>query len=188
MHLTRSTNDDLDYAFKGCSRRRKQAARDRASNKKFAKAVSDWMDPAYWRHGITINQGNKWNVIEAYMKSRLNYIRVELLREMFGNNFRNRANIWYLVFRQGVAQSGNQHFHALMAIDGDHDCSDWKITEIINSIERKRPRQNWEKQAHVDWNWRDGWDPKKRKLYHGYEFHLYVAREMSFRPDDYYVF
>src|SRR3984957_21254315 len=74
-------------------------------------------NPKYWRHGITISQGLGWSVSEAEATRRLNYIRVRLLKAMFGNNFRRKgAKIKFLVYEQGSRATFNQHHHALMAI------------------------------------------------------------------------
>jgi hypothetical protein len=49
------------------------------------------LNPEYWRHCITISQGLGWSVSEADATRRLNYIRVRLLKAMFGNNFRRKS-------------------------------------------------------------------------------------------------
>ena len=49
------------------------------------------LNPDYWRHGITISQGLDWSVSEVEATKRLNYIRVRLLKAMFGNNFRRKS-------------------------------------------------------------------------------------------------
>jgi hypothetical protein len=53
-----------------------------------AEAWQHGFNPEYWRHCITISQGLGWSVSEAEAQRRLNYIRVRLLKAMFGNNFR----------------------------------------------------------------------------------------------------
>jgi hypothetical protein len=169
--------EDFDYAFKGSSRKLKQQAQDRFKDRKFAKAFSMAIDPCYWRHGITINQGHGWNVSEKHTNQRLNYIRVELLRAIFGNNFRGKGNIRFLAFIQGAAPNGNQHFHVLMAIEGKHDWSDKKIAEYIEKIDMDRKRQSWEKEVYADWDWKKG-----------NNFHRYVAREVASKPGSWYVF
>jgi hypothetical protein len=73
------------------------------------------LNPEYWRHGITISQGLGWSVSEAEAIRRLNYIRVHLLKAMFGNNFRREgAKVKFLVFEQGSRATFDQHYHALM--------------------------------------------------------------------------
>ena len=57
---------------------------------------------------------------------------------MFGNNFRKRAKIEFLTFKQGSRATFNQHYHALMAIEGDHNWSDEQIAKAINEIESKQ--------------------------------------------------
>jgi hypothetical protein len=126
-----------------------------------------------WRFGITINQGLGWNVSQKEAQRRLNYIRVRLLRAMFGNNFaRKRAAIKFMVFRQGSWESGNQHWHALMAVEGDHDWSDAKIAIAIEGIEGSRSKKRWEKDAYVDCEWN-----------RGNRFHRYLAREVKHDAD-----
>jgi hypothetical protein len=131
------------------------------------------LDPEYWRHGLTISQGLGWSVSGDQATRRLIYIRVRLLKAMFGNNFRRKsAKIKFLVFRQGSRKRFNQHFHVLMAIEGDHGWSDQKIAEAIYAIDRKRSKRHWEKDVHVDWDW-----------IKGSRFHSYVAREAVFNAD-----
>src|SRR5262249_9970505 len=135
------------------------------------------LDPDYWRHGISINLGNGMNVSDEEAGRRLNYIRVHLLKMMFGNNFRRQnATIIFLRFRQGSRQCFNQHFHALMAIDGDHSWSDQQIAEAINESDSNRSKRTWEKNVHVDCDWREG-----------NRFHSYVAREAAYREDSVWI-
>jgi hypothetical protein len=153
-----------------------RAFRDRKSA-----SVSDaWrheLNPEYWRHCITINQGLGWSVSADEATKRLNYICVRLLKAMFGNNFRRKhAEIVFLTFKQDSHEGFNQHFHALMAIEGDHEWSDQQIAEAICEIDRKRSKRHWEKEVHVDWEW-----------VNGNRFHSYVAREAAFNPDSVWV-
>ena len=129
-------------------------------------------NPKYWRHGITISQGLGWSVSEAEATRRLNYIRVHLLRAMFGNNFRKRAKIEFLTFKHGLRATSDQHYHALMAIEGDHDWPDEQIAKAINEIDRNRLKRHWEKDLYVDFDWiKDN------------RFHSYVARYAANDPD-----
>jgi hypothetical protein len=135
------------------------------------------LNPEYWTHCITISQGLGWSVSEEQATRRLNYIGVRLLKAMFGNNFRRkRAKIRFLTFKQGSRASFNQHFHALMTIEGDHNWSDQKIAEAISEIDCKRSKRHWEKIVHVDFDWKDG-----------NRFHSYVAREAAFNADSVWV-
>jgi hypothetical protein len=131
------------------------------------------LNPEYWRHGITINQGLGWSVSEVKAIKRLNYIRVHLLKAMFGNNFRRKsAKIIFLTFKQGSHRGYNQHYHALMAVEGDHNWSDREIAEAIGEIECNRAKRHWEKGVHVDWDWiKDN------------RFHSYVARDAAYDAD-----
>jgi hypothetical protein len=148
------------------------AFRDR-ENSSIADAWQYGLNEHYWRHGITINQGMGWSVSEAEAKRRLNYIRVHLLKAIFGNNFRRKkAKITFLAFKQSAYKTDNQHFHALMAIEGDHSWSDQKIANAINEIECNREKKRWEKNVYVDWNWNKG-----------NRFHGYVAREAALDAD-----
>jgi hypothetical protein len=98
------------------------------------------LNPEYWRHGITINQGLGWSVSEVEATKRLNYIRVRLGKALFGNNFRKRAKFTFLMFKQGSREGFNQHYHVLMAVRGDHNWSDEQIAEQsvkLIAIDRK---------------------------------------------------
>jgi hypothetical protein len=143
---------------------------------KYATAADAWqhgLDDQYWRHGITISLGNGMNVSREEAKRTLNYIGVRLLRAMFGNNFRRKsAKINFLVFEQGSRLCFNQHYHALMAIEGEHDWSDQQIAQAIIEIDSNRSKRRWEKDVYVDFNWREG-----------NRFHSYVAREAAYSED-----
>jgi hypothetical protein len=82
-----------------------------------------------------------------------------------------------LAFKQGTPEHGNQHFHILMAIEGEHGWSDFRIAMKIRSIELWRPRKRWEKDAHVDWEWKNA-----------SAFMAYVSRETSQGADGYEIF
>ena len=142
---------------------------------KYATAADAWrhLDQEYWRIGLTINLGNGMNVSGEEAKRRLNYIRLRLLKAMFGNNFRRKnAKINLLVFGQGSRLCFNQHYHALMAIEGDHNWSDQRIATVISEIECNRSKRPWEKDVHVDFDWKNG-----------NRFHSYVARDAAFNAD-----
>jgi hypothetical protein len=130
------------------------------------------LNPEYWRHGITINQGLGWSVSEVEATKRLNYIRVRLGKALFGNNFRKRAKFTFLMFKQGSREGFNQHYHVLMAVRGDHNWSDEQIAEAICEIDCNRSKRRWEKDVYVDFDWKNG-----------NRFHSYVAREAAFNAD-----
>ena len=131
------------------------------------------LNPEYWRHGITISQGLGWSVSEPEATKRLNYIRVRLLKAMFGNNFRRKgAEIKFLRFEQGSRATFDQHHHTLMAIEGDHNWSDERIAKAITEIDRNRSKRHWEKDVYVDFDW-----------VKGNRFHSYVARYAAYDPD-----
>jgi hypothetical protein len=141
---------------------------------KYATVADAWrygLVKQYWRHGITINLGNGMNVSREEAKRRLNYIRLRLLKAMFGNNFRRKnAKINFLLFEQGSRLCFNQHHHALMAIEGDHNWSDHQIAETISEIECNRSKRPWENDVYVDFDWKNG------NRFHGYAARVSGAR------------
>jgi hypothetical protein len=62
-----------------------------------------------------------------------------------------------------------EHYHAVMAVEGNHGWSDQEIADTINEIEAARPKE-WrgEKAVHVDWDWKSG-----------NKFHDYIGREVA---------
>ena len=186
-HLSKYSSADFDWAFhgakqnrtcKGAKRKPKQDAQRWQQDRIYAEILARSINITYWRFGITINQGNDMSVSAENAHRILNYIRVRLLKAIFGNNYRRKgAEIHFMQFTQGSRDKGNQHFHVLMGIEGNHDWSDQKIADTINEIERNRPKRTWEKAAHVDWDWEKG-----------NAFHRYVAREMKLNTDSYTIF
>jgi hypothetical protein len=128
----------------------------------------------FWRWGLVFNQGNEMNVSEDRVKERLRYIKSKLLREIYGNRYRGRARVWFAVFQHGVRQSFDQHYHALMAIDGEsNEWSDSRIAMTIRRIDHELVRgHRWEKPVHVDCDW-----------YKGNRYHRYVSRFAANRLD-----
>jgi hypothetical protein len=148
LNAVRGFDGDIDqalaYAYPCPERRRKERLR---LEQKAVSRVFAHVNPDYWRYGITISQGNGMSVSVEEATRRLNYIRVRLLKAIFGNSFRRKGvKITFLVFHQGSRTNGNQHFHALMAIDGKHDWCDLKVAQKIQSIERDRRKRPWEKE------------------------------------------
>ena len=89
---------------------------------------------------------------------------------MFANSWKRKGGkITFLAFKQGSRERGNQHFHVLMATEGKHNWSDFRIAMKIQTIERLRSKKPGEKDAHVDLNW---W--KKDNA-----FMRYVSREAT---------
>ena len=118
------------------------------------------------------------SVSEEEARRRLNYVRVQLLRAVFGNSWKRKGGkITFLAFKQGSRERGNQHFHVLMAIEGKHNWSDFRVAMKIQTIERRRNKKPWEKDAYVDWDWKNG-----------NAFMAYVSRETSKRADQYEIF
>jgi hypothetical protein len=135
--------------------------------KNLSDAWSHSLNENYWRHGIVINQGNLMNVSAERCRVRLNVIAGRLLREMFGNKYRQKGcKVHFLMASEGSKQSYNSHHHVLMAIVGDHSWSDWKIKMFVNSIDFLFCWTNggWrgEKPCHVDYGWKEG------NRYHSY--------------------
>ena len=95
----------------------------------------------YWRHAITFSQGNGWSVTLASVKDRLKYLRARLLRKMFGNHWRGKAEVDFLGFKHGSKNSFDEHYHALMGIRGVHDWSDEHIKDTLYDIDALRPCQ-----------------------------------------------
>lgn len=126
------------------------------------------LDESHWSHGITINLGNDMSVSDAEVQRRVSYIRVNLLKAMFGNNWRRKASADFIAFRGGSKELLNQHWHVLMSVRGTHDWSNEKIAKQISQIENRRPRERWEKVAHVACNWKND-----------NRFHSYCAREIQ---------
>jgi hypothetical protein len=143
------------------------------------------LDETYWTHGITVNVGNGFNVGKDYCRQRLNYIRHRLAREMFGNNWRAKASISFLVFAHGSVKSYNQHFHALLHIEGEHDWSGGEITLAIRRLEAIRPKKHWEKQAYVDWVAQPIYKWRGQKALN--RFHSYVARYVAAGNGDWFI-
>jgi hypothetical protein len=143
-------------------------------------ALQRGLNEKFWRHGIDISQGNGMNVSEKEATRRLNSIRRHLGRQMFGNHWREKGKIVFMVFGHGSRKSDDEHYHALLGIRGDHNWSNFKIAMTIKSIElmrHLRTERYWEKMAHVDWDWK-----KKGNRYHGY-----VGRFANSRPDDWKI-
>jgi hypothetical protein len=70
-----------------------------------------------------------------------------------------------------------EHWHAVMAVKGNHGWSDHKIADAVNEIEKSRTRERrWEKPIDVQWNWQDG-----------NAFHDYIGREAKYDGDSYFV-
>jgi hypothetical protein len=111
----------MAYAYP-CPKKRAEE-RQRFQQKAISRVFASDLNGEYWRHCITLNLGNGMSVSEKEAKRRLNYLRVRLLKAMFGNSWRRMGvSIRYLLFKQGTEDRGNQHFHVLMAIEGERDC------------------------------------------------------------------
>jgi len=62
------------------------------------------------------------------------------------------------------------------SIEGDHNWSDQKIAEAIREIDRNRSKRHWEKDVHVDFDWKNG-----------NRFHGYVARKAASNADSVWI-
>jgi hypothetical protein len=70
-----------------------------------------------------------------------------------------------------------EHWHAVMAVDGNHRWSDQKIADAIIEIEKKRKREHrYEKPIDVRFNCLDG-----------NAFHSYVGREAKYDGGGYFI-
>jgi hypothetical protein len=144
-----------------------------------AGAWSSALDEQVWRWGLVFNQGNHWSVSENRVRERLRYIRSNLLRAIFGNRHRGKGSICFLVFKHGSLRSFNQHWHVLMALQGNRpNWGDFRVAFKIWDIDRQLIRSTKsEKLVHVDWGWREG-----------NRYHSYVSRYVqSGKPDEYFV-
>ena len=144
-----------------------------------AHALSSGFNEQVWRWGLVFSQGNDWSVSESRVIERLRNIRSNLLRAIFGNRHRRKGSIRFFVFKHGSLKSFNQHWHALMAIDGNRpDWSDFRIVFKVKDTDCQLIRSiKSEKLVHVDWEWREG-----------NRYHSYVSRYVqSGQLDDYFV-
>jgi hypothetical protein len=126
----------------------------------------------FWRWGLVFNQGNDMNVSADRVKVRLRFIASNLLRKIYGNRYRRKARVRFAVFQHGRRQCFDQHYHVLMAIDGEpNDWSDFRIAMTVRGIDQELVQgHKWEKLVHVDWNWRKG------NRYHAYGSRFAVNR------------
>ena len=144
-----------------------------------AQAWSSGLNHQVWRCGMVFNQGNAWSVSENRVPERLRYIRSNLLRAIFGNRHRGKGRICFLVCKHGSLRSFNQHWHALMVIDGNRsDWGDFRVAFKIRDIDRQFiGSTKSEKLVHVDWGWRE----ENR-------YHSYVSRYVQAgKPDDHFI-
>ena len=90
--------------------------------KQFSSIAAAWssgFNEQLWRWGLVFNQGNGWSASESRVQARLRYIRSNLLRAIFGNRHRGKGSICFLAFGHGSVKSFNQHWHVLMAMEGN---------------------------------------------------------------------
>ena len=75
--------------------------------------------------------------------------------------------MWFAVFQHGDRKSFDQHYHVLMAIEGEPtNWSDFRIEMTVRGIDHEFIKgHRWEKPVHVDWNW-----------YKGNRYHAYGSR------------
>ena len=132
------------------------------------------LNPEYWRWGLVFNQGNGMNVTEDRVRERLGIIAPRLLRKMYGNHWRGRGHVQFIVCQHGSKQGYDQHFHALMAIVGEpNGWSDFRVAMQVQAIDQ-RARAAWnEKLVHIDWNWK-----------YNNRYHSYTSRFLQFRGGD----
>jgi hypothetical protein len=130
------------------------------------------LNPNYWRWGLVFNQGNGMNVTEERIRERLRIIAARLLKKIYGNHYRDRGRVRFMAFQHGSEERYDQHFHVLMAIEGErHGWPDWRIALQVQSIDRLSRSGAWnEKPVHVDFRWRNG------NRYHSYDSRFLQSR------------
>jgi hypothetical protein len=83
-------NEAIAYAYP-CPKKRAEE-RQRFQQKAISRVFASDLNGEYWRHCITLNLGNGMSVCEKEAKRRLNYLRVRLLKAMFGNSWRRMGS------------------------------------------------------------------------------------------------
>jgi hypothetical protein len=107
------------------------------------------LNEEYWAWGLVLSQGNAMDISIERARERLLVIKVRLLKRIFGNKWRDKGELHFIVFQHGSRNSADRHFHILMGIEGDHDWSSLRIASEIQSIDEQF-RRPWEKLVHVD--------------------------------------
>ena len=133
--------------------------------KTVADAWSHGLNEKYWRHGLVFNQGNGHNVTRNRVRERLSFIACRLLRNIFGNRYRDKGDVRFLGVEEGSKKSYNQHYHVLMAIDGDHGWDVRRVQQEIKTIDAMfLISHGWygEKPAEIECGWELG------NRYHSY--------------------
>ena len=90
-----------------------------------------------WRWCLVFNLGNEMNMSAHRVEERLRYIAAHLLRRIYGNQYRKKkTHLICLSFNHGTKKAYNEHFHALIAIDGPrHEWSDFRIMMTIRQLD-----------------------------------------------------
>ena len=130
----------------------------------FASVEDAWshgLNEHAWRHGLVFNAGNEMNVTPDRCRERLWFIGAQLLRKMFGNQYRKRGGVTFLAAQEGSRKSYNQHFHVLMMIDGNHGWDDERVAQEIKQIDSQFLWRD-EKPVKIDYDW------QKENRYHSY--------------------
>ena len=124
-------------------------------------------NPEFWRWGLTFNQGNGMSVSEDRVRDRLSRMAAQFLKQTYGNKYRKKARIRFIVFQHGSLQTSDQHFHALMGLIGEpHGMSDDAVAKALQAADQRTLKGFWyEKLVHVDCSWKEG-----------NTFHSYVSR------------
>jgi hypothetical protein len=106
------------------------------------------------------------NVSEERCRERLKFISSRLLRQLYGNKHRRTGHqVHFLAAAEGRKTSHNLHHYILLAVDGDHGWSDFRIKMTIQDIDILFLEQfgwNWEKPIHINYKWKRG------NRYHSY--------------------
>ena len=188
----RQPSADFDFITKVNNGDSKQSG-DAFKDGNFQSLPRVWsaLNEEHWTHGLTISANHDWKVSEQRARDRLTYLTLRLKREIWGNDHQKQRKIELMVFKHSLIKRRSkeqrkrsspsaeparsmelvgEHWHALMAIKGNHGWSAQQIADAINEIERNsKMRMRSEKAIHVDFNWKNG-----------NAFHSYVAREVKF--------
>jgi hypothetical protein len=77
----------------------------------------------------------------------------------------------------GKSEHFGEHWHAVMAVRGNHGWSDQEIAHAIIEIEQDRIKEHrFEKPIEVEWDWQNE-----------NAFHSYIGREANYNDDGYFV-
>jgi hypothetical protein len=130
-----------------------------------AEAFKYGFNPEFWRFGLVFNLGNGMNVSKYRVQERLRYMSGRLLRQIYGNKYRDKAKIRFFGFAHGSPKAFDEHYHVLMGFEGiPNNWSDFRIHFKLRDLDAKIKKQH-EKLVWVDYDWTNG-----------NRYHSYVSR------------